>query len=313
MIIPIIVNSVAIIVALFIILKSADYLIYGVREYSNKIGLTGSASGFIIVSMAGSMTEIFSAVSGLFSGSEGVVFGTIIGNNLVHFAVLMGLVFFFSRDISLENPVLENSLWLVSILFFLPFILMVDGYLGRIDGVILLTGFIFFIGKIWYDEKSEGIKENLKLKEIWKESTIFVLALIGVLIGARLLVVSSLQLSIIMRIPAYLVSLIVIGFGATIDDFSVVLGSLLGGEEEIGMGDAIGSAMNELLLFFGLVGIIKPISIPINDIWIGATFLIGVVAISLFLLYTKKAKRWHGIGLMMIYVIYLVIEISKAT
>ena len=302
-----------VIVGLFIIVKSADYVVYGVERYSRRLGLSGSVTGLIIISIAASMPEIFSALNGMFAGSSDVLFGSLIGNNFVHMGLLIGLIILFSRTINLEYSALQKSLLWIGALFLVPFVLMADGRLSRFDGFLLLTGYITYLVMMWRQEKaSGGMKKHVPFKHIWKDGLVFIVALGALLLGARLLVFSSLQAAHILNIPPFLVAITIIGVGGAIDDFAIGLQSVRSGKGTIGVGDAIGSVMNEFLLFFGVVGIIKPLDVPIGQLWLGAVFLVVATMTTLTLLRYGKIRRWHGIILISLYFIYLGIEIGKA-
>ena len=311
---PIIFSVIVIIASLFIILKAADLLVEGVSGYAHKLGLSDSISGLVIVSLAASMPEILASLTGLISADPGVFFGTVLGNNLVHMGLLVGCIALFAgrAKISFESKLLEKSSLLIWFLLMLPFLLMSDGRLSRTDGLLLLFAFAFYIIRIWKIEGSFGkIKKNVKFKHIWRDMFIFCGSLVAILLAVRLLVFGAINIAHELGIPSYFIALTIIGVGGTIDDFAISFRSILKKRAAIGVGDAVGSVVNEFLLFFGLVGLIYPIDVPFNSLLNAIVFLIIGTTITLYLVKKGKVNWKHGILLLLVYASFLAIEIWK--
>ena len=102
-------NIVLILISLFIILKASDLVIYGITGYAKKLGLSKYLAGLVIVSIAASMPEVISSLSGLLSGHEEMMVGAILGNNMVHMALLVGVMAVVGRKMKFESTLLEKS------------------------------------------------------------------------------------------------------------------------------------------------------------------------------------------------------------
>ena len=311
---PIIFSSIVIIVSLFIILKAADLLVTGVSDYARKLGLSDSLSGLIIVSLAASMPEILASLTGLVSADPGVFFGTVLGNNLVHMGLLVGAIALFAgrAKISFESKLLEKSTLLIWFLLMLPFVLMSDGRLSRADGLVLLFAFAFYIIRIWRMEGSFGkIKRNVEFRHIWRDMFVFCGSLVAILLAVRLLVFGAVNIAHVLGIPSYFIALTIIGVGGTIDDFAISFRSIWRKHAAIGVGDAVGSVVNEFLLFFGLVGLIYPVDVPFNSLLNAVIFLVIGITITLYLVKKGKVNWKHGLLLLLVYAAFISIEIWK--
>ena len=118
-------NIVVILVSLFIILKASDLVIYGISGYAKRLGLSKYLSRLVIVSIAASMPEVISSLSGLLVGREEMMVGAILGNNMVHMALLVGLMAVVGRKIKFESTLLEKSKLLMWVILLLPLGLLV--------------------------------------------------------------------------------------------------------------------------------------------------------------------------------------------
>jgi len=306
-------NIVVILVSLYIILKASDLVIYGIAGYAKKLGLSKYVAGLVIVSIAASMPEVISSLSGLLVGREEMMVGAILGNNMVHMALLIGIIAIVGRKIKFESGLLEKSKFLMWVILLLPLGLFLDGRLGRIDGLVLILAYGIYLGFLWKKEKRAGkLKKKVKFKDIWKYGLVFLGSLLAMLMAGRWLVIGAVDIATMLKMPTFFISLTVIGIGSAIDDFAIGIRSVLKGRQEIGIGDALGSILNELVLFFGIVALISPIEISLSTIWNSLVFL--VLSISLVMLFLKRRKMGWKEGLLMIgiYGVFIAVEITKA-
>ncbi|MCK4589883.1 MAG: sodium:calcium antiporter [Nanoarchaeota archaeon] len=305
-------NTVVILVSLFIILKAADLVVYGVSGYAKKLGLSNYLAGLVIVSVAASMPEVISSLSGLFAGHEEMMIGAILGNNMVHMALLIGILALVGKNMKIESPVLEKSKFLMWVLLLLPIALFLDGKLGRIDGLVLILCYGIYMGFLWHREKKIGkLKEKVHFKDIWRYSLIFLGSLLAMLMAGRWLVIGAINIAEMSRIPTFFIALTIIGVGSAIDDFAIGIRSVLQGKQEIGIGDALGSILNELVLFFGIVALIRPIEMSIKTTW--SSFLFLGISISLVVLFLRRKRITWKDGLLMIgiYAAFIAVEVWK--
>ncbi|PIN76325.1 hypothetical protein COV18_00230 [Candidatus Woesearchaeota archaeon CG10_big_fil_rev_8_21_14_0_10_37_12] len=309
---PLVFNTIVLIASLYILFKSADYIIYGISRYAKKLGLSDAIIGLVVIAMAASSPEIISSLTGFLSGQESVGFGAIIGSNMVHAALALGLLCIIGKKIKLEPNIFTKQRFLMWIALMLPFVLAADGLLSRSDGIILIGAFIAYLSKLWYIEGTLGkIKKNVHIKHLWKDALIFLIALTALLLAGRWLVFSSVQIANYFNVPAYFVALTVIGVGATIPDLSVELKSLFKKHASIGLGDLLGSLIIELLLFFGILALFKPIVINISQVLFSMSMLAISITVIMYWMNKKELTWKHGLVLMGIYAVFISVEIYK--
>jgi len=309
---PVLFNGIVIAASFYILFKSADLIVFGISDYAKKLGLSDAIIGLVVVAMAASAPEIISSVTGFLTGQASVGFGAILGSNMVHVGFALGLLCLLGRKIKLEPNIFTKKRLLMWVLLMLPFLLALDGMLSRSDGALLLIGFCFYIGMLWKIEGTMGkIKKNVQLKNIWRDALIFLLALAALLLAGRWLVFSSIQIAAYYNIPAYFIALTVIGIGTTIPDFAVEIKSLFKAHPGIGLGDLLGSLLIELLLFFGIVALFKPITVNVMQVLNALIFLVALITIIMFLMNRKELTWKHGLFFMSCYALFLAIEIFK--
>jgi len=309
---PLVFHGIIIAISFAIMVKAANLLVFGINGYAKKFRLSDYFIGLLIVSLTASVPEFVSALSGLIEGDTGIIFGTILGSNIAGITLVLGILALVGRKIKLENKVLTKMEVVIFFTISLPFLLVVDGTLSRVDGAILIIVFFIYTVFLWKKESEMGhMRKNVKPRLVWKDSLIFILAFLAMLLSARWLVNSSIKSASILDIPTYLMAVVVLGIASSLPDIFVGIRSILDGDVGVGIGNALGSMIVKALLFLGIFALIKPLSVDINLIAVS----IGVTIFSLaFVMYLseKQEMNWkHGLLLIMVYIAYLLIEIFK--
>lgn len=297
-------------IAVATIFFTADKIIKSISTYAQKIGISETLTGMLVVGIAASLPEISSSITGLALKDNTIAIGTILGAIAAHLALATGIIFCLAKKMTINIKPLGKNIIGIAILTILPFALLFDGTLSRIDGIILITGYALLISLIVYEEKKSGkLKKDIPLKKIYKQGTIFIGSLAILLFAGVLLVVMAKK---IIPLPEYLLSIAVIGIAGTMPDFAVGLQSIKQKHATLGIGEILGSTILELALFLGIAALIKPITIPFNII-AGAGAVITIAMITLLATAIKGKATWkQGIILLSLYTLFIAIEIGKA-
>lgn len=310
---PLVFNSLVLIASLYLLFKSADLLVLGISRYAKRLGLSDALIGLVVVAMAASAPEIISALMGFLSANENVGFGALLGSNMVHAALAMGLVLVIGKKVELEPNIFTKKRFIMWIALMLPFVLASDGRLSRADGAIMVGSFVAYLFYLWQIEGSFGkIKKDVKIQHIWRDVLIFLGCFAALILAGRWLVFSAMQLSNYFGVPAYFIALTVIGVGATMPDLAVEIKAVFKKHASIGMGDLLGSLTIEMLLFLGLVAMFFPLNTNLAQNFNAFLFLAASITIIMFWMNKKALTRKHGLVLLAVYLVFISIEIMRA-
>jgi len=307
---PLILHSLIIVGSLIILIKASDLAVYGISRYAKRLGISDYLIGLIVISLAASLPELVSALNGAMINDSGIVFGTILGSNIVGISLVIGLLALVGKNVSLECKILKKTKTDIFLLTILPFVLLIDSKLGRFDGALLILSYVIWLGLLWKREGEFGkVKKDVKLKHLYRDALIFIGCLVAILLSARWLVFSSINIANLLNISSYLIALIVIGIGSSMPDLSVGIRSVLRNHQDIGIGDALGSLIMKSLLFLGIIALINPIIIAWSTIAVSAVFLVLTVALVLKFTYQKTIDWKKGLILVLLYVIFLIAQL----
>lgn len=310
---PLIFHAAIILFSFIILVKSADMLVFGIDRYAKKEGLSDYFIGLIVVSITASAPEFVSGITGLFAGDNGIVFGTILGSNIAGITLVLGVFALIGRKIKLENKVLTKMEVILFFLISLPFLLGTDGELSRVDGIVLVVIFMIYAAVLWKKEVALGkVKKDVKLKKIWQDALIYILAFAALVLSSRWLVFSSIEAAKMIGLSTYIIAVAILGIASSLPDMFVGIRALLEGDVGVGIGGSLGSMIVKMLLFFGAFAIIQPLPVDMGSLMMTIGVTIFSLAIVLFLSERGEMSWKHGLFLIFIYFGYIIAEVLKA-
>lgn len=307
-------HSGVLLASLAIIAFSGDYFIDALTNYAKKIGMSTYFIGMVVVAVATSSPDIATSVMGIIQGKFEILSGVILGGLMLDVAFLNGLFAILGKKIKVKTDVIKGIEYVVLGLIILPDILILDGELTRSEGLAMVLSFFIYILLIWQREKTLGqLKKKVQIALIWQDALVFLLALFAMLLAAKYAVFSVTQLSTLLNIPLYILSITVLAFAAALPDgISGTLAILRGQGAEIGFGENIGTTLLEINLFTGIIALIKPIEFGVMPILIGTLGIMGSYVYFLTIMRKGTVTTKHGLVFMGIYVLYLTLEIWRA-
>ncbi len=288
---------------------------------------------FVILGFGTSLPDLF--ISG-FAGSRNeisLIVGSVVGANIVLLSLVLGIITLAKKGFKVrEKTVLENFGWLFFVLM-IPFFLLADGRLTLVEGIILLVVYLMYVYNVseqepffkggvqvvlpfeengfsgYYGLKARGVKKRL-LKTLFKA----VVFLAVILASAQFVVENAGVLSKLAGIPELFVGVSVVALGLTLPELAVNLSALKAREEEIVWGDLIGSFVTELTLVLGvgaLFGSALNGAFNFYEVLLAYAFMALAFLLVFFFAFGKKElSRTQGAALVMLYFIFLSLEID---
>ena len=188
-----------------------------------------------------------------------------------------------------------------------------NGTLSVLEGIILLVVFITYIlsmVKQVKDNKEEKIEDEKK-KNLLSTIALGILGLAMIIWGGNLVVDSASAIALQLGVSEIVIGLTVASIGTSLPEFVTSIVAIKKGKTEIGIGNAIGSNIFNVLLILGTVSTIKPLvisTVAICDVM----FMVFTVALFIFLtVKEKELNKKSGILLIMMYIVYLTITIIR--
>ena len=307
---------VMIVVGLALLVWSADRFIEGAAGVARYAGMPPLLIGMVIVGFGTSAPEMtVSAISAL-QGNPGLALGNAYGSNITNIALILGTVALIS-PIVVHSRVVRKELPILTVITLFAYAQIYDRELSRWDAVLLLAVFFGVMGWTIYQgvtQKPDSLAEEME-QELKEHAMPLKWAVFWVIIGLGLLVVSSRMLvwgavtiAQSLGVSDLIIGLTIVAIGTSLPELASSIMAARKGEDDIAVGNIIGSNLFNTTAVVGLAGSISPMAIPaeiLNRDWLVMTML----TISIFILgYSPKSNgrinRIEGALLLSVFIGY---------
>ncbi|MFA5742738.1 MAG: sodium:calcium antiporter [Candidatus Paceibacterota bacterium] len=312
----------AVIVCCVLLFLSAELLIGAINRIAKFLGLKEFVVAFFVMAVAGSLPNLFVDVSAALRGMPELAFGEVVGGNVFDLTVTAALAVLFSRNgIPARGGTIQTSAIFTIISAILPLALIIDGNLSQIDGMILISFFIFYI--IWLFSKKERFtkiydgQEKLSPLKAFKvfiaDLGKVILGLISLLIASNLIVEAVSDFSSQFNFPVALIGVLIVGLGNSLPELYFSTTSARKGETSLIFGDLMGAVIIPATLVLGIVALIRPFSISDFSLYALArtAMLISALLFLVFIRTDRRITKKEAVGLLAVYVIWLLAEVFK--
>lgn len=295
---------------------SGEWVVGGLMRMARFLGWREFVVAFFVMAFAASLPNLFVGIISATNKIPQLSFGDVAGNNLIALtlAVALGVLFAKNKEITAESQMVQTTSIFTIIATILPLVLIFDGRLSRIDGILLIAFFIFYI--LWLFSKKERFTKiyNTHRISIVKDFKIFfkdlgrlILGIILLLLAAQGIVASAQFFAQRLDIPIILIGLLVVGVGSALPEIYFAISSAKKGEDWMILGDLMGAVIVPATLVLGIVALIEPIEIlDFSSLAIARIFLIISAVFFLIIVRTdRKITKKEAIILIAIYLLFL--------
>ncbi len=299
------------IVGMFFLIKGADFFVDGSSSVAKIMKVPSVIIGLTIVALGTSLPEASVSITASIAGNNELALSNVVGSNIFNTLVVVGCSalitpFIMDRDI-VKRDLLINILSSVALL-----VLVLDGVLGRVDGVLLLVGLAGFLAILIRSAMKNRITEEVgEVLPLGKSVLFIVGGIITIILGGKLVVDSATIIAQHLGMSDTLIGLTVVSIGTSLPELVTSVVAARKGESGLSLGNAIGSNIMNILFILGVSGALTPIAVISENI-IDMAVLIGV-AVFVFILakISDKMTRAKGVAFMGIYGVYLAYIIMR--
>ena len=300
--VTILLNVLFLIIGMALLIKGADWFVEGSSNIAKALKIPSLIIGLTLVSIGTSLPELSVSVNSSLQGAVDMSVGNVVGSNIFNVLVVIGCSALFTPMIVQKNMFKYDIPILIGI--YLAFILfsfvITPNVISLVEGIIIFIGFICYILFLIFRTK----KENIKIS--WPKNLIFVvIGVVGIVFGGEFVVTTAKTLAIKFGMSELLVSLTIVAVGTSLPELVTSMVAAKKGENDIAVGNAIGSCVFNILLILGLSSIVSPLTIDSSTLIDVLVMLLSVVLIFIFAIKSYKINKGNGIILISMYVIYL--------
>jgi len=298
----------ALIAGVLFLYKGSDILIDGTIKTAMKLGISSLVISLTVVAYGTSTPELTISVGAAVQSHPDISLGNIVGSCIANILLILGLGAII-RTIPVDRTILTRDIPLMigaTLCLLLIPLFEVLSISHWIIGIIFLVFFGLYIGYFLRSaQKQQEGSIKIHTEKITKSLLFIVLGIIGVILGAWLLIESSVAIARFLSIPEMIIALSMIAVGTSLPELVVSVMAAYKKKTDIALGNIIGSNVFNILLILGISALFIPLHATGSLIHI--YFLIGITGLLVFFMYTrKKISRVEGILFLGIYTGYMV-------
>ena len=325
------------IISCFVLFWSGSRLIKGLTRMARYLALREFVLAFFVMAFAGTLPNLFVGINSALHGIPQLSFGEIVGGNVIDLTLAVGLAILIGNTtIQTKSKMVQTSTIFTAVIAVLPLVLILDGSLGRGDGLILLLAFALYIfwlfskeerfRKVYKENKNEdgrGMRlidflRNRKEPKSIRQFKVFLKDSGNVIVSLALLsvaswgVVRSAQVfSDALSLSLPMVGILIVGLGNALPETYFAIVSARKRQTWLILGNLMGSIIVSATLVLGIVVLISPIrNIDFSPFAIARIFLIISAVFFLIVVRTdQKITKKEAILLIAIYIFFLLTEI----
>ena len=298
----------AFIVGIIFLYKCSDILVEGTSKTAAQLGISSLIISVIVVAFGTSAPEFAISVGAAFQSHADISMGNIIGSCIANLLLVLG-VSAIIRPIKVKKTIIRREM---PIIIGVTIVLLLSSFFGLLDthrligGAIFLVLFAVFIVYFIRCAKKERNNDVEKYKsgKTLKNIIFIILGIVGVVVGALLLIESALSIADFFGIPEMIVALSMVAVGTSIPELVVSAMAAYKNESDIAVGNVIGSNVFNIFLILGASALLIPLN-AVNSI--GNLLILMAVTLVMFpVLYTGHViSRKEGVFLLVLYLFFI--------
>jgi len=298
------------IVAMAALIYGADFII----KESERIALHFKISHFVIgatlVAFGTSLPEMAASMMAAGQGKSDMAVANVVGSVIFNITLVLGITFAISKTMHPKRDLFAlDSAWVVVPLV-LFFIMIQDGVIGRVDGVLyllLMVSYLIFLFTSSKEDLEGELDEDLANEKFnWVQTIPFLLVGFALTIGgAHFVVESGTNIARDFGVSEWIIGIFLISLGTSLPELVVSLVAVKKGNAEMSIGNIIGSNVANFSMVLGAASLVNPLSIDLIATQFDMFIMVAASIALLFILANKLYNKAGAIFLLMILALFI--------
>ena len=302
----------AIVLGLILLIKGGDWVLDSAILFSLRLNIPKIVVGMTVVSFATSAPELIVSINAALNGYPDLAVGNIVGSNIANLALVLGIVVFIT-PIKIDKIFIKYdwpAMIFVTLLFY--FLLKSDYTLTLIESILFIAVLLVYLISLFLFQKNRINDQEIDVDTSMKFLKLFSLLIFGsffLWLGSEVLIKGAVSLATKLGISERIIGVTIIAFGTSIPELSTSIVAIINKEQNISLGNLIGSNIFDMLGVIGITGILSPI--VISDKGLIDSDLIWMVSLAFLILplvfFPNKMKlgRAEGVLLLLFYLLFI--------
>ena len=284
---------------LIVLSWGADRFVFGASALAKNIGVSPMIIGLTIVAMGSSAPEIMVAATASFNGNTDTAVGNALGSNITNIALVLGLTALL-KPLSIASSTLKKEMPVLLLVSLLAVYFLSDYLLLKIEGIILIISFFVVIGGLtWMSfnmEKGDPLQPETEDEipsgvHTSKAVMWLIVGLILLPLSAYFMVGSAEEIARYFGLSELVIGLTIIAIGTSLPELAASIAGVLKNEDDLALGNIIGSNIFNLLAVLAMPGLIAPGLVDENAATRDSYVMLGLTLLLIMFSFNLKGSR----------------------
>ncbi|MDZ7708640.1 MAG: calcium/sodium antiporter [Trueperaceae bacterium] len=302
-------SIVLLLVGFVLLVLGGDVLVRSASSLAARLGISPLAIGLTVVAFGTSAPELAATLASSLQGVPDLGVGNVIGSNIANIGLILGAAAilapigynaaFVRRDVPVS---------LLALALLVP--LMLDGRLGRVDGLLLLTALGIYLALLIRHDRNavaDEVPGDAAASPLWRSVGGVVLGVGFLVLGADAVVRGAVQIAGVLGVPERVIGLTMVAFGTSLPELASSVAAAARRQADMILGNIAGSNIFNVLAVLGTAA--GATVIPVSLAEIGTDLVVaGVFALAILpvMVITGRLGRIAGVALLAGYLAYVV-------
>lgn len=299
-------DFVILLIGFVLLIKGADYFVEGSSSLAKIMKIPAVIIGLTIVAMGTSAPEASVSINAALAGNNDIAISNVIGSNIFNGMVVVGVCAFLQK-FKVNEDISKRDLPINIIISIILCLMIMDGTLSRLEGIILLIGMVAFIGMMVHAAlKNREDGDEIKTLSLPMSIVYMIGGLIAVIFGGDMVVDGATAIATMFGLSQNFIGLTIVAVGTSLPELVTSIVATKKGESALALGNAVGSNIFNILFILGFSAVISPLSVLGESLVDGMIMVATGVLLFLFAKTKGEMDKKEGILCVLIYVAYTV-------
>jgi len=307
---------IGIILGIVMLYFGSDWLVDGAKKLAIRLGIAPFVIGLTVLAFGSSAPECITSI--VSTSNPDIIMGNVIGSNIANIGLCIGLA-------AILHPIVAKyasmRFEIITMVFsaLLITILGISGFIGFIDGLILMTLLIIFVLSVYFMKRGNTAAQESYTSEVDTEidrsrKKLFLwicMCIVGLVLlyfGARFFVEGATELARIMGISELMIGLIVVAIGTSLPELCISLIASFRGENELAVSNIVGSNIFNAFFVLGVGATLVDVPVVQNTLIFHMPMMIFLSVLMFLMVYRNDGiSKRSGALLLSVYIIYIAI------
>lgn len=301
-----------------LLIKGADFFVEGSSSVAKILKVPTIIIGLTVVAFGTSMPEASVSITAAMRGENSLAVSNVLGSNIFNLLIVLGCSALMRPLIASASVVKSEfpfSIIITAVLMVLTMKTAVadvmagsgEYVLGRVGGLILLVLFVAFValqvrGALKARNEYEG--EEYETMPGWKSALYIIGGLVGIIWGGDLVVESATEIAVQFGLSQTFIGLTIVAMGTSLPELVTSVVAAKKGENDLAVGNVVGSNIFNILLILGASSVISPITVDVNAIYDMIILIVMSILGYLCVKSRRELSKKEGIMFLLVYAVY---------